>query len=171
MKKIVYLLVVVLCSCSAKELTKEQAADLIREANGYPKDLSDDIYRATLLVARKMLDSGFEKEGWVSIVKFQSVKDLGKPLIYFESKAKPFLLPTPARDSGYLQIVRVAVIDLDRITGIKVDGNTAKVEYTLTFENRTPFYKMLEHKPDPTKKHYACFELYDIGWKLVRCLY
>lgn len=171
MNRVIYFLVLILCGCASKNLSSDQAAKLIREEYDYPKPLSEDISRVDPLMAKKMLDEGLEKDGLVSIVKFQNGRDYGKPLVYFEQKAKPFLMTTPTKDTSYLQQVQVTEIDLGNITGIKVNGKMAKVEYTLSFGKQSPFYKLLDHVPDPTKKHYACFELYDTGWKLVKCLY
>lgn len=171
MKSAIYFLMIVLCGCAGRDLSKEEAANLIRQQYGYPKQLTKPVSRVESDDAVKLLNNNFEKDGWVSVVKRQRLIDMGKPIVFFQDKARPYLVDMAAKDTNYLRIVKMAVVDLDKVTGIKIDGKIAKVEYTFTFREQTPFIKLLDDSLDSNKKHYACFELYDTGWKLVKCLF
>jgi hypothetical protein len=158
-----------LFGCNAKQLTNEEAKNLIREKVGYPKVWPYEIYRADAAEATRFLNAGLERDGWLRVLRTQKLGDMGKPLVFFDDKAAKYFLPTPIKDTAKLQIVRIADMDVDQITAIKVEQNSAKVEYTMVYKNISPFAVLLNKPINATQRHYACFELFDNGWRVVEC--
>lgn len=164
------LLFMTACSNGVK-LEKEEAAAIIREAKGYPKVFEYDVNITDPQSARKLLTAGLENEGLVAIDKKQKMIDIGKPLVHFTEKAKPYLIRIDPKYDN-VQVVKVADIDLKEITGIQMheDGKKAIVEYTIVYKNINPFSKLVDFdfsKPD-TKR--ATLSLFDTGWKLEKTL-
>lgn len=164
------LLFMTACSNGAK-LEKEEAATIIREEKGYPKVFEYDLNMTDPQSARKLLDAGLEDEGLVTIDRKQKMIDIGKPLVHFTEKAKPYLIRKDAKYDN-VQVVKVADEDLKEITGIQLqeDGKRAIVEYTVMYKNLNPFSKLVDFdfsKPD-TKR--ATLSLFDTGWKLEKAL-
>jgi len=160
------LLFMTACGNGAK-LEKEEAATIIRQAKGYPKVFEYDVNVTDPQSARKLLDAGLENEGLVTIDRNQKMMDVGKPLVHFTEKAKPYLIRLhPKYDN--LQVIKVADVDLKEITGIQLqeDGKRAIVEYTVMYKNINPFSKLVDFdfsKPDAKR---ATMSLFDTGWKL-----
>lgn len=156
-----------LAACSKPTLTKDQAANIIREAKGYPRISEYDVNTVDPVSARRLLDAGLENEGMVTIDKTQKLKDIGNPIVHFTDKAKPYLLRI---DPKYpkTQVVKVAEADLGEVTGIKVleDKKSATVEYTVVRKNLTPFAKLLDKDMAHSDTLRAELSLFDTGWKL-----
>jgi len=112
---------------------------------------------------------GLENEGLVVVQKTQSLKDVGKPLVSFTEKAKPYLLPLSAKDKELdVQKVKIAEEVIEDVTGVQMlEGDKkAVVEYTTTYKNATPFSKVHQLDVNGKKTHKANFVLYDDGWRL-----
>jgi hypothetical protein len=159
-----------LVSCGSKELSREEAASAIQKEMEYPVALDFDVYRAEPMQARLALDSNLEEEGFLIVQRTQELKDIGKPMIDFTEKAKPFLLQTSDDAlAQHIQKVKLADENFVEITGIKTgdDGKTAVVEYTTSITNITPFSALLPRKLEQTTtSNKANFALYDDGWRL-----
>lgn len=145
MKKLImiyWLAGLIVAGCTSKELSREEAYQLLRESKLYPRVLDHDIYCSDPQQAQAILAAGLEKEGLVTVQKTQKLADVGKPLISFTSKAQPYLLPTPAKDKALdVQKVKLAEEELVEVTGITTekDGASAVVEYRTTYKEVNPF--------------------------------
>lgn len=153
------------------KLEKEEAATIIREAKGYPRVFEYDVNVTDPQSARKLLNAGLENEGLVTIDKKQKMIDIGKPLVHFTEKAKPYLIRIDPKYDN-VQVVKVADVDLKEIAGIQLleDGKKAVVEYSVVYKNINTFSKLVDFdfsKPD-TKR--ATLLLSDTGWKLQKSL-
>lgn len=164
------LISLLLVSCESKELSREEAASAIKKEMKYPIVLDFDVYRAEPTQARLAFDSNLEEEGFVIVQRTQELKDIGKPMIDFSEKAKPFLLQTSDDAlAQHIQKVKLADEDFVEITGIKTgdDGKTAVVEYTTSITNISPFSALLPRKlKKTTTTNKANFVLYDDGWRI-----
>ncbi|RPD44014.1 hypothetical protein [Paracnuella aquatica] len=136
-------------SCSTKELSKEEATQVIRQQGKYPKAINYDIYCSDPSHAKKAIDAGLEKEGLVSVQRTQKLGDVGKSLIQFTAKAQSYLLATPEKDKSLdVQKVKIADEDLSEVTSVQTenDGKGAVVEYTTAYKNITPFSPLNNNK-------------------------
>lgn len=156
-------------SCNQSELSNQEAATIIRSEKGYPKVYEFEINTADPAVAKRLLDAGIETNGMVSIDRKQKLKDIGKPVIHFTEKAKPFLVENPsgAHDAN-IQKVKIADVDLGEVTGISIEngGKTAIVNYTVQYRNISPFSKLVKRDLSNPESQQDIFVLYDSGWKL-----
>jgi len=156
-------------ACSSKELDRETALRLLREQKSSSAVIEKEIYTADPEEARRILDSGLEKEGLLNIQKVQSADDIGKPFISFTEKAKPYLLPVTIEDKkSSVQRVKIAEEEIGEVTGVHMlDGDKrAEVEYTTNFKNITPFASLTEYELDGKETRKAKFALYDDGWRV-----
>lgn len=145
MKNLCYILILILLitACGSKDLDKANALKLLQEQKDYPKTIETDIYIVDPVDATKLLKSGLEKEGFVKIIQNQKLADVGKPLITFTEKARPYLIPQTDKDSkNNIQRVRVAEEFIEDIISIKMeeDKKTALVSYKTSKVNKTPFF-------------------------------
>lgn len=157
-----------LASCSNKDLSRAQAKELIIKELKFPKPYDHEISCGDPEVAKALLDLGLEEQGLITVVKSKSPGELSSPWISFTEKGKAYLLPTKAEDLK-LQGQNVKIVDLDfgEILGVAMaNGNkAAKVEYTIIYKNPTPFSKIYSWDFTKPKKQFAYFVLYDDGWK------
>ena len=157
------------CSCSQKQLSREKAFDLIKQAYNYPETWDYPIFTADPEEAKKLYDAGLETQGFVTIEHHQRLMDIGKPLVQLTNKASSYVLPSEPKDADS-KIIRVKAgeIDIVEVTGVKMlsSGKGAVAEYTTVFKNLTPFASLrgMNANKDKTKKAY--FSLYDDGWRL-----
>ncbi len=159
-----------LICCGSEKLTKEMAYKQIKEELNFPKIIDQDVYCADPEHAKKVLDSGLEDKGLLTVQRTQKLKDLGDPLIHFTSKATPYLLPTSEKDRALnIQKVKIADEDLVEVTNIQTsgDGKEAQVEYKIIYSNISDFASLIPNKDflKPIVRR-ANFILYDDGWKL-----
>src|SRR5690606_7402186 len=85
---------ILLTSCDSKEkLDRKTALSILKEENTYPKPLTEDIYIADPVDAKRLLDAGLEDGGLITVQQTQSLNDMGEPLISFTEKAEAYLLP------------------------------------------------------------------------------
>lgn len=172
MKKTIFILCAVwwiISGCSNnKELSREEAMSLIRQEMHYPKVFDFEINRVDQDQARKVLDAGLEANGLLTVQRTQKLIDVGKPIIHFTDKAKPFFLPLRKNENPEkVQVVKLADEELAGVTGIKTSGNgkNAAVEYTTVYKNITPFAALVNRDLKKEEVHKAYFSLYDDGWK------
>jgi len=170
MKKLSLVLVMaalIASGCSQKELSREEAYKLISKEKQYPKVLDYDMFYSDPQHAARVLNKGLESDGLVTVDRTQKLKDVGKPLIHFTDKAKPFLIGGP---SDGIQKVKIADQEMGEITAIIPDksNNTAIVEYTVLYKNITPFSVLLKRDLNKPEKKEAYFVLADTGWMIRR---
>ncbi|MEC5143206.1 hypothetical protein [Chitinophaga sp. 212800010-3] len=157
-----------LSACSSKKLGREQAAEIIKKA--YPRTIDWDIYTADPQSAAKALNTKLEQDGYIIIQKKQSLADIGNPFISFTEKSKPYLMETPEKDKAInVQKVKLAEQHFKEVTGMQLLSNDKKaiVEYTVIYQNVTPFVPLSTLKIEPELKRKAYFALYDDGWRIV----
>ena len=171
MKKVITIILIagLFTGCSSKELSREEASKIIRQEMQYPTIVDYDIFCSDPVFAKKVIDAGLEEKGFVTVHRTQKLEDIGKPLIEFTDKAKPFLLPTPEKDKAIqVQKVKLADEDLIEVTGVKAteDGKQAVAEYTTAYKNVSGFSALTDINFNKTATRKANFALYDDGWKL-----
>ncbi len=176
MKNLIFILFtacIVLASCSndTKELSREEAMNLLKQETQYPKVVDYDIFCGDPEFAKKVLDAGLETQGLLTVQRTQKLGDVGEPIIELSGKANPYLLPTPEKDKSInVQKVKLAEEELKEVTGIKMmeDGKNAVAEYTTIYKNVTPFSTLVNTDFKKEDTHQANFALYDDGWRLER---
>lgn len=145
--------------------------EMLKQEEQFPRVYDHDIFCGDPSHAKKVLDAGLENEGLLTVKRTQKIGDIGKPLIEFTDKAKPYLLPTLEEDkSSNIQKVKIADEEMVEVTGIKSgsEGKSAVVEYITAYKNITPFAVLVrtDLKKQPIRTAY--FSLYDDGWRLER---
>lgn len=98
--------------------------------------------------AKKLIDAGLEKDGFVKIAHRQKIADLGKPIVTFTDKAKPYLLPQTEEDiKNKVQRVKVAEEVVEEIENLEMtdDGESAIVSFDVVLQNKTPFFLNFEN--------------------------
>lgn len=157
------------CSNDNKNLSREEATNLLKQQTIYPKVVDYDIFCGDPAFAKKVLDAGLESKGLLTVQRTQKLNEAGKPLIQISDKAEPYLLPTSEKDKSInIQKVKLAEEQLKEVTGIKMmdDGKSAVAEYTTTYKNVTPFSSLVNTDFSKEDTHQAYFALYDDGWRL-----
>jgi len=157
---------IMLTSCESKEkLDRETALSILKEGSTYPRPITEDIYIADPVDAKRLLDAGLEDEGLITVQRTQSLSEVGEPLISFTEKAEPHLLPV---DDKKIQQVKIADEVIEEVTGIQMedDGNRAVVEYKTSFSNITPFAELSKLNLEEENVRRVYFELYDDGWRV-----
>ncbi|MBC8053817.1 MAG: hypothetical protein H7Y13_12200 [Sphingobacteriaceae bacterium] len=171
MKNTLNLLIALLlfASCSSNDLDRETALKLIKEEKLYPKVIDQEIYTGDPVHARKVLETGLEKSGYVTVQRTRKIMEIGKPIISFTDKAKPYLLPQTQEDieSGVWR-VKIADEVLEEVTGIQLleGGKNAVVEYKTAYKNITPFSKLARFSLADNNIQKTHFSLYEDGWRM-----
>jgi|SRR5665647_2815736 len=173
MKKLLFILIsagVILSGCNpARELKKDEALKIINKELNYPRVIDYDIFRSDPAHAKKLLDAGLETSEMVTIQKTQKLKDIGKLMVQFTDKAKPYLLPTPDKDK-VLNVQKVKIADEEvKDISLTQDGenkNTIWVEYTTVYKNVTPFSVLLKKNLMEPIPHKVQLSLSEQGWML-----
>lgn len=132
-------------ACTSNSLDKDTALKMLQEQNGYPKTIDAEIYIADPVSAKRLIDAGLEKDGYVNIAHTQKLMDVDKPMIAFTDKAKPYLIPQTEEDiKNNVQRVKVAEQIVEEVVNVKMeeDGNSAFVEYKSLLKDKTPFYEI-----------------------------
>lgn len=165
-----YLCIFLLSACtSAEKLDREKALEILQESKKFPKVVEKEIYIADPEEARRILDSGLEQEGLLTVQRTQSLADVGKPLISFTEKASRYLLPQTEEDKrNNIQRVKIAEQELEEVTGIQMldDDKQAKVEYKTVFRNISPFSKLSRIDSSKVIISTVNFSRYDDGWRI-----
>ncbi len=73
-------------ACAQKELDKETALKILQEQEGYPKTIDIDVFVGDPAFAKRLLDAGLEKDGYVKIAHTQKLIDVGQPIFFFYRK-------------------------------------------------------------------------------------
>lgn len=173
MKKLSYILTVVIltmAACKTTNLDAKMAEELIIREYQYPRVLDYDIYCSDSQHARKILQSGLEEKGLVTVLRTQKLKDIGEPLIHFTDAAKSYFLPTPEEDKrSNVQKVKIADQEFGKIIDIKIwnSGKIAIVDYS-TVRNNTIFGSLLWKDSSRIKQHKAYFILTQNGWQIIQ---
>lgn len=156
-----------LTACNQPKLEKEQAATVIRTGKEYPKVYEYEVNVTDPASAKKLLNAGLENAGLVAIDRTQKLKNVGQPIVHFTDKAKPYLLRKDAKYDN-VQVVKVADMDLEEISGIQMedDSKSATVEYTVIYKKLTPFAKLIQRDLSKPETKRASLSLFDSGWKL-----
>lgn len=157
---------ILLTSCESKEkLDRETALAILKEENTYPKPLTEDIYIADPVDAKRLLDAGLEDAGLITVQQTQSLNDVGEPLIFFTEKAEAYLLPD---NDKKIQQVKIADEVIEEVTGIQMEdgGDRAIVEYKTTFTDITPFSNLSKFDLEGEHTRKVNFVLYGDGWRV-----
>ncbi|KQX00743.1 hypothetical protein [Flavobacterium sp. Root420] len=168
LKHIIIAMSIFIAGCTNKKLDAEKATELIKNLNHYPKNLEYEIFCGDPVHAKRMLDAGFEEKGFVSIVKVQETKDIGKPFIVFKDASKPFFLPTSLEDRKHkIQKVKIGDEVFDRIIDLTIssEGKSAIATY-ITIWN-TNIFAVLAPWKKRTYEYKAYFLLIENEWKIV----
>ena len=134
------------CSTDNKNLSREEAMNLLKQQTTYPKVVDYDIFCGDAEFARKVLDAGLESKGLLTVQRTQKLNEAGKPIIQLSDKAEPYLLPTSEKDKSInIQKVKLAEEQLKEVTGIKMmdDGKSAVAEYTTNYKNITHYTSLV----------------------------
>lgn len=157
------------CSGGSKDLTKEEAMNLLKQETTYPRVVDYDLFCGDPEFARKVLDAGLETQGLLTVQRTRKLGDVGQPIIQLSGKAEPYLLPTPEEDKLInVQKVKLAEEELKEVTGIKMmeDGKRATAEYKTVYKTVTPFSALVKIDFKKGDTHQANFALYDDEWRL-----
>lgn len=130
-------------ACNSNNLDKDTALKMLQDQKGYPKTIDAEIYIADPVSAKRLIDAGLEKDGHVNIAHTQKLMDVGKPIITFTEKSKPYLIPQTEEDiKNNVQRVKAAMQFIEEVVKVKMeeDGNSAIVEYKTLLKDKTPFY-------------------------------
>ncbi|MEO6812847.1 MAG: hypothetical protein ABI172_02885 [Ginsengibacter sp.] len=171
MEKLITIIIIVglFTGCSSKELSREEASKIIKQEMKYPKVVDYDLFCGDPVYAKKVLDAGLEEKGLVTVHRTLKLGDIGKPIIEFTDKAKPYLLPTPEEDKkSLIQKVKIADEELVDVTGIQTSegGKRAIAEYTTAYKNISDFAALTRRNYNKPGTNKAYFALYDDGWRL-----
>ncbi|MGM1430184.1 hypothetical protein ACS126_13065 [Sphingobacterium lactis] len=112
------------------------------------------------------MEAGLEEKGLLNVQRIQKLGDAGAPLIQFTETAKPYLLPTPAKDRAiHVQKVKLADEVLEAIQSIALskDGKSATVSYSTRYTGFTPF-NVLRTAPRDNKRYTVQFVLNNKDW-------
>jgi hypothetical protein len=176
MKKISLLFAVVICffalvKCESQKdknaLTHERAIELLTNANAYPKIVEYRIFCGGTETAQKVRNSDLEEQGLVSVQLSHTPADIGKPLVTFTEKAKPYLLVTSdTARSLDIQKVKLADENINDVKEISVsaDGKKALVDFTVSMENLTPFIVLLEREMEKIQSRQTYFTFSNNAW-------
>lgn len=189
-----FLLTIAFVSTSChKQLKREDAKTMIAASQGYPKQKSFEITKSYIKdvitegrgVTALIGEEEF-KETENAINQFTSLNLLKLDETQQRDVTTQFLLGTTVRtwtsvkvsltdegkkylvkDNGKSYFVRLWETDINEITGIQEmkQSKTAKVDYTISNKNITPFGASFSDK-NQVKHLSAYFSLYDDGWRI-----
>ena len=163
------IVIVLLSACKDDMLSADLAKKLIVDHYKFPKVYDYTISGGDPQQARKLIDLGLERGGFVKIRRSQNFERAGIPWISFTQKSKIYLLPTQQKDLKYhRQNVKIAIQEMGEIKSVLMgkENKAAIGEFTILNKSPTPFSKLLGNdwaKPQTLK---AYFIKYDSGWKL-----
>jgi hypothetical protein len=159
--------VVFLSQCRPDELTREEAKRLLLQERAYPATVEYKIYCGSDSDAKKLHESGLVQDSLVVVKLAHTPEDVGKPLISFTEKARPYLIDTSdTLKSIDVQKVKIGDEELLDVTDIKIspDKKSAVAEYVIATKNLTPFSVLPEHKLLPTQKRKTSFTFLNGRW-------
>jgi len=129
----------ILTGCSG--LSENQVEQILTEKQVYPKIVESVVFCNDGHTAEKVIAAGLVRDGFVTAQLKHTAADIGKPLVYFTDKAKPYLLPTSDTLRSFdAQKIRVATEYLARVVKVEVSasGNSAVVDYVTVIKDQTP---------------------------------
>ncbi|HEY9045281.1 MAG TPA: hypothetical protein VIN08_05270 [Ohtaekwangia sp.] len=171
MKKYIYticILAILAMGCSSKKLDPSEVKSLLLQAKAYPTVVELRVFCNDTETAKLVHQKGLIEQGLLTAQLAHTQQDVGKPLIYFTSKADPYLIKTSdTLKSIDVQKVKVAVEDFLEVTDIQyTPGNTrALVTYTTRMTNMTPFAAILDKPIENTSTRQTSFTLTAHGWE------
>lgn len=154
-KNVFNICIIALFFCACKQpvtLNKSQAIELVREYKKYPEVYDYTINRLDPLVAKTLQEKNLDRLDLLTFKESFTMADEGKvPLIYFNAKARPYILPAKTgQDTTQEMTVKIANIDVTNIGGIEIADNVATVEFQSGYTDLTPFQVLI--KRDLTKE-------------------
>ncbi|MXN91153.1 hypothetical protein GR160_07905 [Flavobacterium sp. Sd200] len=157
-------------SCGRNDLSHEEAARLLKSKTGFPRNIDYEIYRGEPRYARRLIQAGLEREGFVKIQKDYEKNNDSRPIIHFTDKAKPYLLFVAPDNLEYftfdIQKVKLAEEQFQKVNKVTVFADVATVEYTTIYKNLTPFAILIGLKENKKITNKAIFMLTGDGWVL-----
>lgn len=139
MSALLFLICLTLAACG--DLNENRVEQILAERETYPKPVESTVFCNDGATVKKVTEVGLVRDGFVTTPE-HTAEDVGKPLIYFTDKAKPYLLATSDTLKSFdAQKVRVATEHFLRVLNIEINpsGNQAVVDYLTRMEDQTPF--------------------------------
>jgi hypothetical protein len=157
-----------LAGCGPKELSKDEALELLKSDKKYPRVIDYDIFTADPVHAKRALDKGLEAAGLLKVERTQTLSEIGNPLILFTEKAKPYFLPAAPGQRASVQKVKIAEENIKEVKEVIKDylDKSVVVVYTTEYTNITPFSTLLDNGSEKIKQRTADFHRTDDGWVL-----
>jgi hypothetical protein len=150
---------------SKKELSKDEAQSLIEKDLQQKGPLGHAIYMADEEFVTKLRDTKVVRDGYITFISGLTVFDIGKPLIRFEDRAKPYLLPSRPGQDSTLQRVKIGGVKILKVNvKMNPEGTAAQADYTYRIINLTPFAELTPNRDDQSSVAY--FSLESDGWQL-----
>jgi hypothetical protein len=165
---ILYILIIVMISCGSEKLEESQVEQLLKQANAYPLLVEHRLFCNDTETAKRVHKKGLAELGLVTANLAHTLNDIGKPLISFTEKAKPYLLTTSdTLKSIDVQKVKIGEEQFHEVVQIQYSANRdrALVTYTTTVEDITPFARMLEKTMEGEQVRETSFTRTDRGWE------
>lgn len=174
-----------LAACSSKDLSRSSAADIIKQTNAYPKQITDIVRTGNdFMVGGSYRD--YEEhiipqlnEFGLAEASYKSGPPVGKATVKLTKKSDEYIISkSPEMESRFFNIISryqdVTVLtytcNLGEVTGIAYlneQKTLARVEYTQVCDP-TPFGKMRNYSRnylDNEAKMNITLMLYDDGWR------
>lgn len=164
------MIICITVSCNNKNLSKETAHVLIVKKYNYPTAIDYDIFCSDPVHATNVIRAGLEDKGLVTVKRTLKLRDVGKPLIEFTSRAKSFLMETSVNDrSYYIQKIKIGTENFDKITKMDFSKsmNVMIVEY-ITIRQYNVFGKLLKKEANEEKTNIDYFYFAQDGWEIVK---
>lgn len=160
--------VVFLARCTDEELTSEEVKRLLLEEKAYPAVVEYKIFCGSENDAERLHALGLADDSLVVAQLAHTTGDVGKPLISFTEKAKPYLVATSDTLRAIdVQKVKIADEQLDDIVNITIsqDRKNAAVGYTTHLENFTPFRVLLQNRLQQKQRRTTYFIFQNGRWR------
>lgn len=195
MKNLLFLLLIVafISTSCQKELKREDAKTMIATSKGYPipktfeitksfiKDVNTEGRGVTAIIGEDefketekainqfallnllKLDETPQREETTQFLLGTTVRTWTSVKVSLTDEGKKYLV----QDNGKSYIVKLWETDINEITGIQEmkEAKIAKVDYTISNKNITPFGEIFNDKNQITIRS-VNFSLYDDGWRI-----
>lgn len=163
-----YILSFIVISCGSGKLEESQVKQLLEQAKAYPLVVEHRLFCNDTETAKRVHTKGLAELGLVTANLTHTLADIGKPLISFTEKAKPYLLTTSdTLRSIDVQKVKIGEEQFHGVVRIQYtsSGDRALVTYTITVEQVTPFAVMLEKPIEGEQVRETSFTRTERGWE------
>jgi hypothetical protein len=195
MKNLLFLLLIIafISTSCQKELKREDAKTMIVVSKGYPiqktfeitksfiKDVNTEGRGVTAIIGEDefketekaisqfaslnllKLDETPQREETTQFLLGTTVRTWTSVIVSLTDEGKKYLV----QDNGKSYIVNLWETDINEITGIQEmkEAKIAKVDYTISNKNISPFGEIFNDKNQITTKS-VNFSLYDDGWRI-----